>query len=169
MLFNSLEFIIFFPIVFALYWLARKNANLQNLVLIAGSCVFYAWVDCRFLFLIGITAILTYLTGRMLDGEQSAQKKKSFVAINVVVNLAILGFFKYFNFFADSFNRASHSVGFDLDIPTLSLVLPVGISFYTFKAISYSVDCYKGKMGGARSTCSVQLSPVLSTAFSRSY
>lgn len=147
MLFNSLEFIIFFPIVFTLYWLARRNANLQNLVLIIGSCVFYAWVDWIFLFLIGFTAVFTYLTGRMLDGEQPAKKKKCFVAINVVVNLGILGFFKYYNFFAASFNSTFQSVGVNLDIPTLQLVLPVGISFYTFKAISYSVDCYKGKMG----------------------
>lgn len=169
MLFNSLEFIIFFPIVFALYWLAHRNANLQNLVLIIGSCVFYAWVDWVFLFLIGFTAVFTYLTGRILDGEQPAKNKKCFVAINVVVNLGILGFFKYYNFFAASFNSTFQSVGVNLDIPTLQLVLPVGISFYTFKAISYSVDCYKGKMGGARSYSSVQLSPVLSTAFSRSY
>lgn len=148
MLFNSLEFIIFFPIVFALYWMARRNVSLQNLVLIVASCVFYAWVDWRFLFLIGFTAILTHLIGRVLADGQPARTKKLFVAINVVVNLAILGFFKYFNFFADSFNRVFHSVGFDLDIPTLSLVLPVGISFYTFKAISYSVDCYMGNMGG---------------------
>lgn len=148
MLFNSLEFIIFFPIVFALYWLAHRNANLQNLVLIIGSCVFYAWVDWVFLFLIGFTAVFTYLTGRMLDGEQPAKNKKCSVAINVVVNLGILGFFKYYNFFAASFNSTFQSVGVNLDIPTLQLVLPVGISFYTFKAISYSVDCYKGKMGG---------------------
>ena len=148
MLFNSLEFIIFFPIVFALYWMVRRNANLQNLVLIIGSCVFYAWVDWIFLFMIGFTAVFTYLTGRMLDGEQPAKKKKCFVAINVVVNLGILGFFKYYNFFAASFNSTFQSVGVNLDIPTLQLVLPVGISFYTFKAISYSVDCYKGKIGG---------------------
>ena len=148
MLFNSLEFIIFFPIVFALYWLARRNANLQNLVLIVASCVFYAWVDWRFLFLIGFTAILTYLTGRAMVGEQLANRKKQFVAINVVVNLAILGFFKYYNFFADSFSSAFQSIGVKLDIPTLQLILPIGISFYTFKAVSYSVDLYKGKMGG---------------------
>lgn len=158
MLFNSLEFIIFFPIVFALYWMARRNVSLQNLVLIVASCVFYAWVDWRFLFLIGFTAILTHLIGRVLADGQPAKNKKLFVAINVVVNLAILGFFKYFNFFADSFNRVFHSVGFDLDIPTLSLVLPVGISFYTFKAISYSVDCYKGNMGGKISLLSSAIS-----------
>lgn len=149
MLFNSLEFVVFFSIAFACYWLARRNVDLQNLMLIVASCVFYAWIDWRFLFLIGFTALLTYLTDQTLTGEQPFKKKRVFVAINVIVNLAILGFFKYYNFFADSFNSAFQSIGINLDIPTLSLVLPIGISFYTFKAISYSVDCYKGKvMGG---------------------
>lgn len=148
MLFNSLEFVVFFSIAFACYWLARRNVDLQNLMLIVASCVFYAWIDWRFLFLIGFTALLTYLTDQTLTGEQPFKKKRVFVAINVIVNLAILGFFKYYNFFADSFNSAFHSIGINLDIPTLSLVLPIGISFYTFKAISYSVDCYKGKVMG---------------------
>lgn len=149
MLFNSLEFLVFLPIVFALYWLARRSNLLQNIILLLASCVFYAWVDWRFLFLIGFTAFMTCFTGRVIgNSEVSVTKRKTFVALNIVVNLIILGFFKYYNFFAVSFSDAFHAVGINLDIATLQLVLPVGISFYTFKAISYTVDLYKGKVGG---------------------
>lgn len=138
MLFNSLEFIVFIPIVFTLYWLSKKNCIIQNIVILLSSCVFYAWVDWRFLFLISFTAISTYYT--------TAVNKKWFIAIGVIINLIILGFFKYYNFFADSFTEAFHVIGINADIPTLKLILPVGISFYTFKAISYSIDTYKGKI-----------------------
>lgn len=149
MLFNSLEFIVFLPIVFTLYWLARRSNLLQNTVLFLASCIFYAWVDWRFLFLIGFTAFMTYLTGRVIgNSEASVTKRKGNVALNIVVNLIILGFFKYYNFFAVSFSDAFHAVGLNLDVATLQLVLPVGISFYTFKAISYSVDLYKCKVVG---------------------
>lgn len=149
MLFNSLEFIVFLPIVFTLYWFLRRSNLLQNTVLLLASCIFYAWVDWHFLFLIGFTAFMTYLTGRVIgNSEASVTKRKGNVALNIVVNLIILGFFKYYNFFAVSFSDAFHAVGLNLDVATLQLVLPVGISFYTFKAISYSVDLYKGKMGG---------------------
>lgn len=148
MLFNSLEFVLFFLIVFSLYWLVRKNVIYQNLIIVLASCVFYAWVDWRFLFLIGFTAVLTYLTGNRLSKSCVPRRQKAFVALNVVINLVILCFFKYYNFFAESFTSALKTVNIDLDIPTLQIVLPIGISFYTFKAISYSVDLYKGKIGG---------------------
>lgn len=148
MLFNSLEFFCFFIFVFTLYWLRCRNVFYQNAILVVASCIFYAWVDWRFLFLIGFTAILTYITGNRLSKSSVPRRKKAFVALNVVINLAILGFFKYYNFFAESFTNAFKSLNIDLDIPTLQIVLPIGISFYTFKAISYSVDLYKGKMGG---------------------
>lgn len=149
MLFNSLEFLVFLPIVFTLYWLARRSNLLQNAVLLLASCIVYAWVDWRFLFFIGFTAFMTYLTGRVIgNSEASVTKRKGNVALNIIVNLIILGFFKYYNFFAVSFSDAFHAVGISLDVATLQLVLPVGISFYTFKAISYSVDLYKCNVGG---------------------
>lgn len=150
MLFNSFEFLVFFPIVFAIYWLARKSNVLQNAVLVVASCLFYAWVDWRFLFLIGFTAVITYTTGVLMQRAESKTKRKTFVALNIIVNLTILGFFKYYNFFAESFSSVFHSVGIALDVPTLKLILPIGISFYTFKAISYTLDLYKGKI---ESTC----------------
>lgn len=155
MLFNSLEFVVFFPIVFAVYWLARQNDKLQNAILVVASGVFYAWVDWRFIFLIAFTAMLTYITGRALLSSRQSRGRKGYIIVNVVINLAILGFFKYYNFFIDSFNNAFRSIGVALDIPTLQLILPVGISFYTFKAISYSVDLYKNKIVGGHNLLSV--------------
>ena len=155
MLFNSLEFVVFFPIVFAVYWLARQNGKLQNAILVVASGVFYAWVDWRFIFLIGFTAMLTYITGRALLSSRQNRGRKGYIIVNIVINLAILGFFKYYNFFIDSFNDAFRSIGVALDMPTLQLILPVGISFYTFKAISYSVDLYKNKIVGGHNLLSV--------------
>lgn len=155
MLFNSLEFVVFFPIVFAVYWLARQNGKLQNAILVVASGVFYAWVDWRFIFLIGFTAMLTYITGRALLSSRQNRGRKGYIIVNIVINLAILGFFKYYNFFIDSFNNAFRSIGVALDMPTLQLILPVGISFYTFKAISYSVDLYKNKIVGGHNLLSV--------------
>lgn len=155
MLFNSLEFVVFFPIVFAVYWLARKNGKLQNAILVVASGVFYAWVDWRFIFLIGFTAMLTYITGQALLSSRQNRGRKGYIIVNIVINLAILGFFKYYNFFIDSFNDAFRSMGVALDMTTLQLILPVGISFYTFKAISYSVDLYKNKIVGGHNLLSV--------------
>lgn len=155
MLFNSLEFVVFFPIVFAVYWLARQNGKLQNAILVVASGVFYAWVDWRFIFLIAFTAMLTYITGRALLSSRQNRGRKGYIIVNVVINLAILGFFKYYNFFIDSFNNAFRSIGVALDMPTLQLILPIGISFYTFKAISYSVDLYKNKIVGGHNLLSV--------------
>ena len=146
MLFNSLEFIVFIFFLFPLYWLAAKRGNvIQNIILVVASCVFYAWVDWRFLLLIALTTASTYFTSL---GYQNKNKRKTLLVLNIVVNLIILGFFKYYNFFADSFSETFHSIGLNVDIPTLHLVLPIGISFYTFKAISYSVDTYKEKIAG---------------------
>lgn len=155
MLFNSLEFVVFFPIVFAVYWFTRQNCKLQNAILVVASGVFYAWVDWRFVFLIGFTAMLTYITGRALLSSRLNREKKGYIIVNIVINLAILGYFKYYNFFIDSFNDAFRSMGVALDMPTLQLILPVGISFYTFKAISYSIDLYKNKIVGGHNLLSV--------------
>lgn len=157
MVFNSLEFLVFFILAFCLYWLKGRNFFYQNVILVVASCIFYAWVDWRFLFLIGFTAILTYGTGLIISksNNNSVSGRKFALTLNIVINLVILGFFKYYNFFADSFNDAFSSLGISLDIPTLKLVLPIGISFYTFKAISYSVDLYKYKIAGGQDLLAV--------------
>ena len=148
MIFNSIEFLVFLPIVFVLYWFVfKKNLRLQNLFVVAASYFFYGWWDWRFLFLIAFTSFCSWGSGLLITKKQNDDKPKAALAINVaniVVNLLILGVFKYYNFFIDSF--------FDI-FPTLrndhlliKVILPVGISFYTFQALSYSIDVYRNKI-----------------------
>lgn len=150
MLFNSFEFLVFLPIVFIVYWMILgKNLRLQNLFVIVASYAFYGWWDWRFLFLITFTTICSFLNAlaikKNLD-DGSPNMAKAFSAGNIVVNLVILGVFKYYNFFADSLQRLLNNFNYNLDYPTLNIILPVGISFYTFQALSYTIDIYRGKM-----------------------
>ena len=151
MLFNSLEFAIFLPIVFFLYWFAtNKNLRNQNLLIVAASLLFYGWWDWRFLLLMVVTITLSYLSGlairqvRSNREEHSARRGARLVtALNITLNLAILGTFKYYNFFVDSFVDAFSLFGRELSPRTLQVILPVGISFYTFQALSYTIDVYR--------------------------
>jgi D-alanyl-lipoteichoic acid acyltransferase DltB (MBOAT superfamily) len=144
MVFNSVQFLFFLPIVFLLYWLVFKPVKWQNVLIVVASYVFYGWWDWRFLGLIAFTSLCSYASGVMI--EKHREKGKIFSAANIVLNLLILGFFKYFNFFTDSFAQAMNSLGWHCDAPTLNIVLPVGISFYTFQALSYSIDVYRKKL-----------------------
>ena len=146
MLFNSIEFAIFLPIVFLLYWFVfNRNLKLQNLFIVAVSCIFYGWWDWRFLFLIAFTSACSFAAGLLIEKYRGEPRKaKAVSAANIVVNLLILGVFKYYDFFASSF--ADLFLGGKDDGLLLHLILPVGISFYTFKALSYSIDVYKGKL-----------------------
>ncbi len=146
MLFNSIEFAIFLPIVFLLYWFVfNKNLKLQNLFVLVASYVFYGWWDWRFLFLIAFTSLLSYVSGLLIDRYRETPKKARGVsAVNIVINLLILGVFKYYDFFAASF--ADAFLGGRSDGFLLHLILPVGISFYTFKAVSYGIDVYRQKL-----------------------
>lgn len=145
MLFNSFEFLLFLPIVFLLYWFVFKKKRWQNCLVVVASYVFYGWWDWRFLLLIVFTSLCSYVSGLLLEkyeGKRGVQKTIS--VANIVVNLAILGFFKYFNFFVESLSSLVSSVlGYELGWATLNIILPVGISFYTFQALSYSIDVYK--------------------------
>ncbi len=145
MLFNSYEFLLFLPIVFLLYWFVFKSKRWQNLLVVVASYVFYSWWDWRFLLLIVFTSLCSYASGLLLEqyeGRRGIQKTIS--AANIVINLAILGFFKYYNFFVDSLSSLMSGVfGYELGWVTLKIILPVGISFYTFQALSYSIDVYK--------------------------
>lgn len=138
MLFNSAEFIIFLPIVFIVFWLVKKNRRLQNLWIVAASYLFYGWWDWRFLTLIAFTSGLSWLSGIMIE-----RKPKLWLWLSVIVNLAILGIFKYYDFFA---SELAALLGIEGDRLLLKLVLPVGISFYTFQALSYTIDVYKKKI-----------------------
>ena len=147
MLFNSFEFLVFLPVVFALYWFVFKKRKPQNALIVLASYVFYGWGDWKFLFLIAFTSLCSFLSGLLIgknEGNQSRQKWIS--AANIIVNLGVLGVFKYYNFFADNLKILLGAIGFEADFVTLNVILPVGISFYTFQALSYSIDVYKGKI-----------------------
>ena len=154
MLFNSFEYLLFLPLVFLAYWLLRERER-QNLFLVAASYFFYACWDWRFLSLILVTTISSYASGCLMDRPGTGKGiRRTALAANLILNLAILGFYKYFNFFAQSFSGLLASFGVHADYPTLNIILPVGISFYTFQAIGYSVDVYVRRMPACRSLVS---------------
>ena len=144
MLFNSLDFAIFLPIVFALYWLLdRFNVRYQNVLIVAASYFFYGWWDWRFLSLILFSTIVDYTVGNGLKNTEDNLKRKMLLWISIVVNLGFLGFFKYYNFFLDNFIEAFSFFGGEFSSQSLKIILPVGISFYTFQTLSYTIDVYK--------------------------
>ena len=144
MLFTSIEFFVFQPIVFALYWLLRRQLRWQNLLVVAASYLFYGWWDWRFLLLIAFTSACSYASGLLIG---SNRWHKTALWGNIILNLAILGLFKYYDFFAV---ELANLLGCSGDSVMLHLILPVGISFYTFQALSYSIDVYRGKLEPTR-------------------
>ena len=148
MLFNSLEFLIFLPTVFCFYWFVfQKNLKTQNLLLIISSYVFYGWWDWRFLSLIFLSTIVDYFVGLKIYDSSDKKIKKSYLWISILFNLGLLGFFKYFNFFIDSWINFLGTLGYGHQSTwTLKVILPVGISFYTFQTMSYSLDIYFKKL-----------------------
>ena len=147
MLFNSIDFAIFLPIVFILYWfVTNKNLKLQNLLIVAASYLFYGWWDWRFLLLILFSTLVDYTIGRKLRIEDNQTKRKLLLWTSILVNLGFLGFFKYYNFFLDNFVTAFSFIGHPINPQGLNIILPVGISFYTFQTLSYTIDVYKRKL-----------------------
>lgn len=151
MLFNSLEFLLFLPIVFLLYWFVfNRSIKLQNAFIVVVSYIFYGWWDWRFLILIAFTSACSYFSGLQIEKAQNTPPHNNYAKIyavaNVVVNLIILGIFKYFNFFSENFARLFQTFGIEMDWVTLDILLPVGISFYTFQALSYTIDVYRGSI-----------------------
>jgi len=147
MLFQSIEFLIFLPIVFILYWFVFKKLKIQNALVLVASYVFYGWWDWRFLILIAITSGFSYWSGLLIKNNEGNQKKQKWIcAGNITINLLILCVFKYFNFFSENFARLFGLFGLELDFVTLNVILPVGISFYTFQALSYTIDVYRKKI-----------------------
>lgn len=147
MLFSSIEFAVFLPVVFFLYWfVTRYNLKLQNLLLLISSYVFYGWWDWRFLFLLTFSALIDYYLGLALSKEENTGKRKLFLLISLSLNLVLLGFFKYYNFFITSFSEAFTFFGNPIEPYRLSIILPVGISFYTFQSMSYGIDIYKKQL-----------------------
>lgn len=153
MLFNSIEFALFLPIVFLLYWFVfRSSLRLQNLFIVLASYLFYGWWDWRFLLLIGFTTFCSWGSGLLISRVRAGndirgeKKAKLISTFNIILNLGILGFFKYYDFFVESFADAFLFFGKQLHLKTLRIILPIGISFYTFQALSYSIDVYRRKI-----------------------
>lgn len=163
MVFNSLAFIVFAAIFFPAYFVARGNVRL--ILVLAASYFFYGWWDWRFIGLIMLSTLVDYAIGRRLGIEQEGRRRKALLTISLVLNLGLLGLFKYFDFFSDSLAASAGTLGIHLSWTTLNLVLPVGISFYTFQTLSYTIDVYRGKIPPEKSllrfACYVSLFPQL--------
>ena len=144
MVFNSLEFAVFLPVVLLVYW--RLSHKSQNRMLLVASYLFYGWWDYRFLSLLLISTSIDYFVGLRLDETDDEKRRKFLLLASVVANLGILGFFKYFNFFVDSAAELMKTLGLNPDAPTLRIILPVGISFYTFQSMSYGFDVYRRRI-----------------------
>jgi len=147
--FATIKYLVFIVIIFSIYWrLGRKK---QNIFLLLSSYFFYANWDWRFLSLIIISTVTDYISGLMIHGSDSARKRKIILILSLIINLGILGYFKYFNFFAGSFVALAETVGWHVSWTAAKIILPVGISFYTFQSISYTVDIYRGQLKPTRS------------------
>lgn len=144
MVFNSFEFAVFLPLVFILYWTVLRKR--QNLLLLVASYIFYGWWDWRFLSLIVISTFTDFYVARALGKQTEARPRQLLMSVSVLVNIGILGFFKYFNFFIDSTASTLDSIGLEPNLPTLTILLPVGISFYTFQTLGYTIDVFRGKL-----------------------
>ncbi|NQY10648.1 MAG: MBOAT family protein [Flavobacteriales bacterium] len=147
---NSIDFAIFLPIVFAIYWLLRENLKLQNLLILAASYVFYGWWDWKFLALIFISSLLDYSIALELDRGGTTRQRKILLWSSVVVNLGFLASFKYYGFFVDNFVSAFSFFGSEIKPNTLNIILPIGISFYTFQTLSYTIDVYRRKIDSTK-------------------
>jgi D-alanyl-lipoteichoic acid acyltransferase DltB (MBOAT superfamily) len=147
MLFNSIDFAVFLPVVFIIYWLlGSKRVTLQNVLIVIASYIFYGWWDWRFLCLIFFSTLIDFTIGLLLETQKKQSYRKTLLLISVFVNIGLLGFFKYFNFFLENFKHAFSLFGNTLDIKSLDIILPVGISFYTFQTLSYTIDIYRKKI-----------------------
>jgi alginate O-acetyltransferase complex protein AlgI len=152
MLFNSLNFAIFLSIVFVLYWfVTNKSLKFQNILLLASSYFFYACWDWRFLFLLVFSTVLDYFSGIKIAESKNQTTKKFWFWLSISINLGFLGVFKYYNFFVQSFADAVANFGLHLNPFTLNVILPIGISFYTFHGLSYVIDIYKGRITAEKS------------------
>ncbi|PHS62297.1 MAG: membrane-bound O-acyltransferase family protein [Flavobacterium sp.] len=146
MLFNSLDFAIFFPIFFVLYWIFAQKLTTRNILILASSYLFYGWWDWRFLFLIIFSSLVDFTIGQKIYKASKKSVKRNYLIISLLLNLGFLAYFKYANFFIDSFIKSFRLFGGELDSFSLHIILPVGISFYTFQTLSYTIDIYRGKL-----------------------
>jgi alginate O-acetyltransferase complex protein AlgI len=151
MTFTTITFFIFFLLFFVVYWLlARTNKNLRNVFMILGGYVFYGWWDWRFLILLVFSSTIDFSSGLLIHGAKKAGNRKLFLALSLTVNICLLGFFKYCDFFITSMGDLMHGLGYTGSLKTLQIILPVGLSFYTFQSMSYALDVYKNKLQPTR-------------------
>ncbi len=155
MLFNSLAFLVFLPVVVGLYY--RLGHRYQNLLLLVASYVFYGWWDVRFLVLLALSTVVDYHCAWRMGQTEDLKKRKRYLLVSICTNLGILGFFKYFNFFIESAAPLLNQLGMQADGLTLRIILPVGISFYTFQSLSYTVDVYRRELKPVRNFWDVAL------------
>jgi len=147
MLFNSFDFAVFLPIVFTIFWLLQKsNLQLQNAFIVLASYVFYGWWDWRFLGLVLLSTVIDYSVALAMENSRDDKYRKYWLYISLLFNLGMLGFFKYFNFFVDNFEATFRFFGQPFEITSLQIILPVGISFYTFQTLSYTIDVYRKRL-----------------------
>jgi len=159
MLFNSLEFAVFLPVLFLLYWFVlNKNLKVQNTLLLIASYIFYSWWDWRYLFLLIFISLANYIIGIEIEKNNAGRKGKWWLITGLVINIGILCVFKYFNFFIDSFIDLISLTGYNLPKSTIKIILPLGISFYTFLSLSYIIDIYKQNLCSNKNLIQVLLS-----------
>jgi alginate O-acetyltransferase complex protein AlgI len=149
MLFNSVDFALFLPVVFLIYWSLKKKQS-RNLFIVLSSYLFYGYWDWRFLILIIFSTIIDFTIGQALEAKSLGSRRRILLWISIIVNFGLLGFFKYFNFFIDNFNTAFTFFGTHTNLSTLKIILPVGISFYTFQTLSYTIDIYNKKLNATK-------------------
>ncbi len=158
MLFNSLAFAVFLPLVFASHWMRSQNGlRWQNGLLLISSYFFYACWDYRFVALLAFSTLLDFYCAFKIDSEENINKRKMWLWLSVTINLAFLGFFKYFNFFISSFSQLLQNIGLETSNYSLQIILPVGISFYTFHGLSYIIDVYKERIKPERNVITYAL------------
>jgi alginate O-acetyltransferase complex protein AlgI len=151
MLFNSFAFLLFLPLAYMAYWgLAKASVRAQNAFVLLASYLFYGWWDWRFLGLLFVSSLADYSIGLAMDGVQAKFQRKALLLLSIAINLGLLAFFKYFNFFIEGFGDLLSLFGLQANVPTLRIILPVGISFYTFQTLSYTIDIYRGQVRPTR-------------------
>lgn len=156
MIFNSASFLVFFLLFYFIYWIINNKFSFQvrNLFIVIASYLFYGWWDWRFLSLIFFSSAVDYTIGYLLGKEEKKRNRKLLLATSVIVNIGVLGFFKYFNFFVESFNDLLSVFSINSSLSTLEIILPVGISFYTFQTLSYTIDIYRKKLAPTKEVLS---------------
>ncbi len=150
MLFNSIEFALFLPIVFVIYWLFSKDQKKQNIIILISSYLFYGWWDWKFLTLIFFSSCVDFTIGILLSHYNKTKVRKRLLYLSILINIGLLIYFKYCNFFISSFVESFSHFGYNINITTLNIILPVGISFYTFQTLSYTIDVYNKKINASK-------------------